>query len=147
MQRHGMIRLVGYPADTTLAAASIVFGGVADRFPDLVVVLVHGGGFYPYQVGRLERAYVLQPPPRPQRSALDRLRWFHYDTVTHFPAALRYLTELVGAERIVLGSDAPFDVGDPAPVESVRKAGLGQASERAILEANPARLFGLAPHP
>lgn len=52
--------------------------------------------------------------------------------------------ELVGAERIVLGSDAPFDIGDPTPVESVRKAGLGEASERAILEANPARLFGLA---
>ncbi|MBI4246015.1 MAG: amidohydrolase [Candidatus Rokubacteria bacterium] len=145
MHRHGMIRLVGYPADTTLAAASIIFGGVADRFPDLAVVLVHGGGFYPYQAGRLERAYALLPPPKPQRSALDRLRWFHYDTVTHSAAALRYLAELVGTERIVLGSDAPFDIGDPAPVASVKNARLGEPGERAILEANPVRLFGPVP--
>lgn len=143
MHRHGLLRVVGYTADTTLAAGSIIFGGIADRFPELRILLVHGGGFYPYQAGRLERAWELTPAPKAERSALDRLRWFHYDTVLHFPTALRYLAELVGAERIVLGSDAPFDIGDPAPVESVKKAGLGAASERAILESNPARLFAL----
>ena len=60
-------------------------GRVRLLFPDLRVVLVHGGGFYPYQAGRMERAYDLQPAPKPERSALDRLRWFHYDTVIHFP--------------------------------------------------------------
>jgi aminocarboxymuconate-semialdehyde decarboxylase len=73
------------------------------------------------------------------------LRWFPYDTITHLPTALRYLVDLVGVERIVLGSDAPFDIRDPAPVESIRKAGLGEASARAILDTNPARLFALAP--
>lgn len=144
MHRHGMIRLVGYTADTTLAAGSIIFGGIADRFPDLRVMLVHGGGFYPYQAGRLERAYDLTPAPKAQRRPLDCLRWFHYDTITHLPQALRYLADLVGAERIVLGSDAPFDIGDATPPASVRKAGLGEASERLILETNPARLFGIA---
>lgn len=141
MHRHGMVRVVGYPADTTLAAGSLVFGGVADRFPELDIVLVHGGGFYPYQAGRFERQYVLEPAPKPQRSAIDRLRWFHYDTITHMPAALRYLVELVGSERVVLGTDAPFDIGDAAPVESVRKAGLGEPAEHAILESNALRLF------
>jgi len=143
MHRHGLLRVVGYTADTTLAAGSIILGGIADRFPELKILLVHGGGFYPYQAGRLERAWELQPAPKAERSALDRLRWFHYDTVIHFSTALRYLVELVGAERIVLGSDAPFDIGDPTPVESVKKAGLGAASECAILESNPTRLFGV----
>lgn len=143
MERHGMIRLVGYPADTTLAAGAIIFGGIADRFPTLQIVLVHAGGFYPYQAGRLQRAWTLLPEPRPGRSALDHLRWFHYDTITHLPQALRYLVDLVGSDRIVLGSDAPFDVGDPTPVRSVESAGLGKVAEQAILETNPARLLGL----
>jgi aminocarboxymuconate-semialdehyde decarboxylase len=145
MLRHGMIRLVGYPADTTLAAASLVFGGVAERFTSLRVVLVHAGGFYPYQAGRFQRAHSLLAEPRPAPSALDALRWFHYDTITHMPSALRWLTELVGHERIVLGSDAPFDVGDPDPVGSVRAAALAPAAAAAILEDNPRRLFGVAP--
>ncbi len=143
MHRHGMVRLVGYTADTTLAAGSIIFGGIADRFPGLVIVLVHGGGFYPYQAGRLERAFTLQEAPTPSRSALDHLRWFHYDTITHLPQALRYLVDLVGPEQVVLGSDAPFDVRDPAPVETVRKANLGAAVEQAIFETNPTRLFNV----
>lgn len=145
MERHGMIRIVGYPADTTLAVGGIIFGGIAERFPDLQILLVHAGGFYPYQAGRLDREWTLHPEARPTRSALDHLRWFHYDTITHLPQALRYLVDLVGGDRIVLGSDAPFDVGDPAPVASVRSAGLPSAVERAILEDNPARLIGLAP--
>jgi aminocarboxymuconate-semialdehyde decarboxylase len=143
MHRHGMIRLVGYPADTTLAAGALVFGGIADRFPELRVVLVHAGGFYPFQAGRLQRAWTIQAEPRPALSALDALRWFHYDTITHLPQALGYLVSLVGADRVVLGSDAPFDVRDPAPVETVQAAGLPDAATAAILEANAVGLFGI----
>jgi aminocarboxymuconate-semialdehyde decarboxylase len=143
MRRHGMIRLVGYPADTTLAAASIVFGGIADRYPGLRVILVHAGGFFPYQAGRFERALSLQAEPRPATSARDALRWFNYDTITHMPEALIYLVSLVGAERILLGSDAPFDVRDPAPVASVRAGRLPPAAETAILESNAMALFAI----
>jgi aminocarboxymuconate-semialdehyde decarboxylase len=143
MRRHGMIRLVGYPADTTLAAASIVFGGIADRYPGLRVILVHAGGFFPYQAGRFQRALALQPEPRPATSARDALRWFNYDTITHMPEALSYLVGLVGPERILLGSDAPFDVRDPDPVATVRAGGLPPAAETAILEANAMALFAI----
>lgn len=143
MHRHGMIRLVGYPADTTLAAASIVFGGVADRFPALRILLVHAGGFYPYQAGRFQRALDVQAEPRPGTAAIDALRWFHYDTITHMPRALSWLVDLVGPDRVLLGSDAPFDVRDPAAVATVRAAGLGGDAERAILHANAVSLFGV----
>jgi aminocarboxymuconate-semialdehyde decarboxylase len=142
MQRHGMIRLVGYTADTTLAAASIVFGGVADRFPDLRIVLVHAGGFYPYQAGRLQRGLDVQPSAKPATSALDALRWFNYDTITHMPKALAYLVGLVGAERVLLGTDAPFDVQDPAPVATVRAAAFSAPEAASILEGNAVSLFG-----
>jgi aminocarboxymuconate-semialdehyde decarboxylase len=144
MHRHGMIRLVGYPADTTLAAGALIFGGIADRFPELRIVLVHAGGFYPYHAGRLQRAHALLAEPRPATSALDALRWFRYDTITHMPQALGYLVGLVGADRVVLGSDAPFDVRDPEPVATVRAAGLTPADEDAILERNAQALFGVA---
>lgn len=147
MHRHGMIRLVGYPADTTLAAASLVFGGVADRFPELRILLVHAGGFYPYQAGRLQHAHRIQADPKPATSPQDALRWFHYDTITHMPEALGYLVGLVGAERVLLGSDAPFDVRDPAPVATVRAARLSAAATEAILESNAVALFGVAPAP
>lgn len=141
MHRHGMVRLVGYPADTTLAAGALVFGGVADRFPELRIVLVHAGGFYPYQAGRLQRGLDVQPGPRPATSAIDALRWFSYDTITHLPSALAWLVDLVGPERVVLGSDAPFDVRDPDPVGTVRAARLAPDAERAILEGNAGRLL------
>ena len=147
MHRHGMIRLVGYPADTTLAAGTLIFGGVADRFPDLHIVLAHAGGFYPYQAGRFQRAWTVQPDARPATSALDALRWFHYDTITHLPQALGYLVSLVGADRVVLGSDAPFDVRDPAPVATVRSAGLAAPATEAILESNAVDLFRIPAAP
>ena len=145
MRRHGMVRLVGYPADTTLAAAAIVFGGISDRYPGLRVLLVHAGGFFPYQVGRFQRALTLQPEPRPATSARDALRWFSYDTITHLPDALAYLVGLVGADRVLLGSDAPFDVRDPEPVATVRAAGMTPDVETSILETNATGLFGIAP--
>lgn len=139
---HGLLQLLGYPFDTTLAAASLILDGVADRHPDLVVVLVHGGGFFPYQAGRLERGHRLAPGGRRQ-SPLGALRWFYYDTITHWAPSLRWLAEVAGPDRLLLGSDYPFEVGDPEPVASVRAAGLGAAAEALVLADTARRLFGL----
>jgi aminocarboxymuconate-semialdehyde decarboxylase len=137
----GLLQLLGYPFDTTLAAASLVLDGVADRFPELTVVLVHAGGFFPYQAGRLQRGHALAA--RATRAPLDALRWFYYDTITHWTPPLRFLAEIAGADRLVLGTDYPFDVGDPDPVASVRAARLDPAAERAVLGATAAALFRL----
>lgn len=143
--RHYLHNLVGYPFETTLAAASLILGGTLDRFPGLQIVLVHGGGFLPYHVGRLDRAHVARPETRADGAALPSgyLRRFHYDTLVQFAPALKYLVDVVGADRVVLGSDHPFWLGDPAPLGIVRQARLAEPDERAILGDNARRLFRL----
>lgn len=144
--RHYLHNLVGYPFETTLTAASLIFGGTLDRFPSLDVVLVHGGGFLPYHVGRFDRAHLTRPEARADGAALPSgyLRRFHYDTLVQFPPALAYLVSVVGADRVVLGSDHPFWLGDPEPLRVVREAALPDAARAAILGDNARRLFRLA---
>jgi aminocarboxymuconate-semialdehyde decarboxylase len=111
--RHYLHNLVGYPFETTLAAASLIFGGTLDRFPTLDVVLVHGGGFLPYHIGRFDRGHVTRAEARADGAALPSayLRRFHYDTLVQFPQALAYLVKVVGEDRVLLGSDHPFWLG------------------------------------
>ena len=137
--------LVGYPFETTMAASSLIFGGTLDRMPELTVVLVHGGGFLPYQVGRLDRGHTARPETRAGGAgpASGYVRRVYYDTLTHSARSLCFLCDVVGADRLLLGSDFPFGLGDPEPVASLRAAGLGEPSERAALAENAARLFGL----
>ena len=143
--RHYLHNLVGYPFETTLAAGSLILGGTLDRFPALDIVLVHGGGFLPYHVGRFDRGHVARPEARADGATLPSgyLRRFHYDTLVQFPPALAYLVQTVGADRVLLGSDHPFWLGDLEPVRIVREAGLPPAAEAAILGDNAARLYGL----
>jgi aminocarboxymuconate-semialdehyde decarboxylase len=143
--RHYLHNLVGYPFETTLAASSLILGGTLDRFPGLEVVLVHGGGLLPYHVGRLDRGHATRPECRADGAGLPSgyLRRFHYDTLVQFPPALAYLVGVVGADRVLLGSDHPFWLGDPRPARVVREAGLPAAAQAAILGDNAARLFRL----
>jgi aminocarboxymuconate-semialdehyde decarboxylase len=145
--RHYLHNLVGYPFETTLAAASLILGGTLDRFPELSVVLVHGGGFLPYHIGRFDRAHETRPEARVDNAGLPSryLRRFRYDTLVQRPEALRYLVQLVGHDRVMLGSDHPFWMGDPDPLKVVREAGLDPATETAIFGGNAAQIFHLRP--
>jgi aminocarboxymuconate-semialdehyde decarboxylase len=142
---HYLHNLVGYPFETTLAAGSLILGGALDRFPTLDVVLVHGGGFLPYHVGRFDRAHAARPEARADGAGAPRgyLRRFHYDTLVQSAPALAYLAQVVGHDRVVLGSDHPFWLGDPEPVRVVREAGLAAEAQTAILGGNATRLFRL----
>ncbi len=134
--------LVANPLDTTLAAAQLIFGGVLDRHPDLVLILAHGGGFWPYQFGRFDRGHAVRPECRgPAQAPRAYLRAFYYDTVVHSPEALRYLVGLVGADRVLLGTDSPFDMGDPEPLATLDGAGVAPADRQAIAHRNAAALF------
>src|SRR5262245_13870076 len=143
--RHYLHNLVGYPFETTLGAASLVLGGALDRFPTLDVVLVHGGGLFPYHIGRFDRAHRARPEARADGAGLPSgyLRRFHYDTLVQSAPALAYLVGTVGEDRVVLGSDHPFWMGDPEPRAVVRDAGLTAEAQAAIRGANATRLFRL----
>jgi aminocarboxymuconate-semialdehyde decarboxylase len=144
--RHYLHNLVGYPLETTLAAASLILGGTLDRFPGLAVVLVHGGGFLPDHIGRFDRAHETRPEARVDDAGLPSryLRRFLYDTLVQRPEALRYLVQLVGHDRVMLGSDHPFWMGDPDPLRVVRDADLDPATRAAIFGENASQIFHLS---
>jgi aminocarboxymuconate-semialdehyde decarboxylase len=135
--------LLGNPYDTAIAAASLVFGGVCDRYPDLKIVLVHGGGHFPYQVGRLTHGWSVRPETQAlQTPPVDYLKWFYYDTLVYYGPALRYLADVVGVERLMLGSDYPFDMCPPDPKQVVVDAGLAAERDR-IFGDTPTAVFRL----
>ena len=137
--------LVGNPMETTVTAAHMVLAGVLERHLRLRVLLAHAGGAVLALRGRLRHghAVVAAAGERLQEPPEDSLRRLHYDTITHDPSLLRALVEFAGPERVLLGSDQPFDMADPRPVETVRAAGLDPEAQAAVLGANAARLLGL----
>jgi len=136
---------VGNPLETTVTAAHMVMAGVLERHPDLRVVLAHGGGALLALRGRLRHAHGFQPQARARLAEPvdESLRRFHYDTVTHDAEVLRALVDYAGPDRVVLGSDYPFDMADRRPVETVRACGFDRETEEAILAGNAERLLGL----
>ncbi len=141
---HYLWNLVGNPMETTLAAAHLVLSGTMDRHRRLRVLLAHGGGAIVALGGRLRHgrehiAAAGPPPTAPEQAADAVIRRFLFDTVTHDPRLLADLVGHVGADRVLLGSDYPFDMADPDPVATVRAAGLDDAAQTAVLHGNAAR--------
>lgn len=145
MGRHFMRNLCGNPYETGLAAASLVLGGVMDAFPKLVVMLPQAGGTFPWLVGRFDRGHkVRKELKHMKRKPTTYLRRFYYDTITHHPAVLRYLIDLVGADRVVLGSDYDQDMQYERPVHFLEQVpGLSARERRMILSENAQRLLKL----
>jgi aminocarboxymuconate-semialdehyde decarboxylase len=142
---HYLWNAVGNPLETTVTAAHLVLTGTMERHPRLKILLAHGGGAILALRGRLRHAHSFQPQARSRlrESPEATLRRFHYDTVVHDPGLLRQLVETVGADRVLCGSDHPFDMGDLRPADSVRAARLPAAEEAAVLGGNAARLLAL----
>ena len=136
--------VLGYPFDTTIAIERLICAGVLDRHPRLRFVLVHAGGYFPYQAGRLRHARTVRveladSPPDPLRH-LDRL---FFDIITHDPLALEFLVRRVGHDQVVMGTDLPFDMAPPEPM-SLLSAAVDDDVARAIAETNPSALYGFA---
>lgn len=147
LARYGLVNLIGNPFEVWLAGASILLGGVLERFPALTVCLAHGGGGLPYQIGRLDRGFASRAESQAVASVAPRqlLGRLYFDTLIYSEEALRYLLGLVGPERVLFGSDAPFPIAEPKPVASVaeRIAYLPTADQALILGGNAARLLGI----
>ena len=138
---------VGNPVETTITAAHMVMAGIPEAHPRLRVVLAHAGGAVLALRGRLRHAHSFQPQARARlvEPPEDSLRRFHYDTVTHDVGLLRQVVDFAGAERVLCGSDYPFDMGVERPAEPVRALGLSPNEEAAILAGNALRLLGQEP--
>ncbi|MFC2040229.1 amidohydrolase family protein [Chloroflexota bacterium] len=146
MKKYHLSNLIGNPLDTTLAGAHLIFGGILEKFPSLKFCLVHGGGNLPYIRGRLEHGYHARPeckvkikwPPSHYLSLL------YFDTITHFTPALEYLIASVGAGKVMLGTDYPFDMADTQPVSSVQSLmNISEAAKQQVLGDNAASIFKL----
>lgn len=146
MTQYWLMPLVGFLLDTTLAAAHLVFAGVAERFPNIKWVLSHLGGTIPYLVERLDRGFYAFEECRRNisRPPSDYLRTWYYDTVNFDPDAIRLAIQFAGVEHILAGSDYPHQIGSiPQMKQSITSLGLSDADRAAILGLNAARIYGL----
>jgi len=146
MSRHWLPWLVGMPTETALAACSLIMGGVLERLPRLRVALAHGGGAFPWILGRVDHAYEVRPdlcaiastqPPREQAGR------FYYDSLLHDAQALRFLAAQVGVERIALGTDYPFPLGEHPPGTLIRSAGFTPQQLQRLLEGTACEFLGV----
>ena len=142
---HYLHNLLGNPFETAIAAAHLIFGGVLDRFPRLTFCLPHAGGAFPYLVGRLQRGFEKRPELVGRKHGpLEYLRRFYYDTITYHGPALDYLKGLVGADRVVMGSDYCFPIALERPVEVITEhAGFSAEEQTLIVDGNARRLLGI----
>jgi aminocarboxymuconate-semialdehyde decarboxylase len=154
MPKYWLPWLVGMPAETSLAICSMIFGGVFERFPKLRVAFAHGGGAFPITIGRIEHAFHVRPDlvatgnSKNPRSYLahenkkgdDTPARFYVDSLVHDVDALRLLLKLFGAQRVALGSDYPFPLGEAHPGKLIESIKLS-AKEKAQLLSGTAREF------
>ncbi len=138
--------LIGNPLETTIASASLIFGGVLERYPRIKFCMSHGGGFAPYQTGRFTHGWAVRPEPKtrlpvPPNVSIARL---YHDTILHSAPHLEFLISQSGANHVLLGTDYPFDMGMMDAVRYVRSLNVADTVKSAILEANPARLLETA---
>jgi len=124
--------LIGNPLQSTIMAANLMYSGALDELKQLKICLAHGGGYIPYQIGRFVHGHKVRKETRAitKTSPYKLMRRFYYDALIHDPLALRYLIDQVGADRVTLGTDAPFDMGEEAPLAMLGKVKRLTAKER-----------------
>jgi aminocarboxymuconate-semialdehyde decarboxylase len=135
LKSYYLANLIGNPLDTTIAAASLVFGGVIERYPAIKFFMVHGGGFAPYQAGRWSHGWEVRAEPKvnlkvPPDAAIGRL---YFDTILHGKPALEFLVATFGASHVLLGSDYPYDMGTLECARQVRALSIPEADRATIL--------------
>jgi aminocarboxymuconate-semialdehyde decarboxylase len=135
---------IGNPLDTTIAAACLVFAGVLERHPGLKILLSHGGGFLPYQAARFVHGWGERAEPKKSLkvSPAASLGRFLYDTILHGRRPLDFLIGSAGADRVLLGSDYPYDMGQYDAVDLIASLSIPDADKTKILGGNARALLG-----
>ena len=153
MGSFGLRLVCGNPADTTLSLGVLIYSGVFDRFPNLKICTCHGGGFFPYHMGRFDREFATgkQAARRAGRAAAPTCRTepsaylknLYFDTLVYDVDTLEFLRRKVGAERLLLGTDFPYVLGDWQCVNKVQALPCAETDKQAILETNARKLLKL----
>jgi len=135
LKNYYLNNLIGNPLDTTIAAASLVFGGVIERFPNIRFFMVHGGGFTPYQAGRWQHGWHVRPEPQKhlKKPPAETIRTFYWDTILHAKPALEFLVSEFGAAHVLLGSDYPYDMGTFECARQVKALSISDIDKMTIL--------------
>jgi aminocarboxymuconate-semialdehyde decarboxylase len=146
MPKYWLPWLVGMPAEQSRAACCLIFGGVLERLPKLKVCFAHGGGSFPYTIGRIEHGFKMRPDlvatdnPRNPREYLDRV---FFDSWVADDRALRYLIDTVGIDRVMMGTDYPFPLGEQEPGSFIDGLGLDEAGQARLYHGTALEWLGL----
>ncbi|WP_405777083.1 amidohydrolase family protein [Streptomyces sp. NBC_01538] len=136
---------VGQPTENAVALSHLIFSGVLDRHPGLKLIAAHGGGYLPTHIGRSDHAWRVRPDAQGcAREPSSYLKQLYFDSLVHDPRVLRTLIDACGADRVLLGSDFPFDMGTEDPLGALRAAGLPDPDFHAVRGANASALLDLA---
>lgn len=149
-QRFGdyfLTNCIGNPLETMVATTRMIFSGLFEEHPDIKLVLLHGGGYLPFYSSRADHTWKVRPETRvkiPDHSPSYYMKRLFYDTMVFQPLYLRHLIEIVGADRVMLGTDFPFDMAETDPVALVDATdGITETERQAIKGGNALRIFGL----
>jgi aminocarboxymuconate-semialdehyde decarboxylase len=144
MAAYSLRTVCGNPADTTLSVGFMIYSGVFDRFPRLKLGLLHGGGFFPYHLGRFDQGFhrsggrepfpVSQPPSR-------YLKNLYFDNLVYRVDTVEYLKRVVGADHVLVGTDYPYTLGDWLSVEKIEQMNCTESEREAMLHGNARKLL------
>jgi aminocarboxymuconate-semialdehyde decarboxylase len=144
MEPYSLRNICGNPADTTLSVAYMMYTGIFDRFPNLKLGLLHGGGFIPYHLGRMDQGMTggsgssAIPAKLPPSKYLKNL---YFDNLVYRVETVEYLKRMVGAEHIMVGTDYPFDLGDWLAAEKIQTMECSRAEREAMMHGNARKLL------
>ena len=142
LQPFSFTNMVAFPLDTTVAACHLIFGGVMDRHPNLLVVLPHAGGVLPNLIGRLDHGWNVIPAAKHSAQTPSAyLRRFMYDTIVHSKPTMEFVISQVGIDRIMMGSDYCFPIGYSRPVEAVEELRLNADQRKMVLAGTAAKIL------
>jgi aminocarboxymuconate-semialdehyde decarboxylase len=146
IQKYWLPWLVGMPAETARAIASLIFSGVLEKLPKLRIAFAHGGGSFPFTLGRLRHGFDCRPDLVAIDNAIDPINYLdrlYFDSLVHDPVALKYLVEFAGVNRVALGSDYPFPLGELEPGKLIKGMDFSDADKQRLLSGTAKEWLGL----
>lgn len=145
LPRYHLHNSIANPTETTIAIASLIFGGVLDRLPDLKMLFAHGGGYVCWACARFDHGVKVRPEAQGHAAMFpsEYLSRMWYDSLVHGYDNLRYLVDLVGSDKVMLGTDFPADMGQPDPVTWIDGSDLDERERTAVLGGNAISLLSI----